>query len=162
MPPTPPQRNLDRLVADHDLGASAWLTVTQSMIDGFGAVTMDQDPMHVNPAWAATGPFGSTIAFGFLTISLLTHLMHNVMGTDAAGYDASDGYYLNYGFDRLRLVSPVPVGSRIRGHFRVLDVRPDPKGHSVVKTAVSVEIEGQERPALVAEWLSAWVPPSPR
>lgn len=58
-------------------------------------------------------------------------------------------------------MSPVPVGSRIRGNFRVLAARPDPKGHSIVKTTVSVEIEGQERPALVAESLSAWVPPTP-
>jgi acyl dehydratase len=108
---------------------------------------------------AANGPFNGTIAFGFLTMSLLTHLLHDVLGTDPRRHDPAHGYYLNYGFDRLRLVSPVRVGSRIRGTFRVAEVKPDAKERSIVKFAATVEIEGSDRPALVAEWLTVWVPP---
>jgi acyl dehydratase len=129
------------------------------MIGAFGDATRDHDPMHVDPAWASRGPFNGTIAFGFLTMSLLTHFMHSAMGTDPKRHDPSLGYYLNYGFDRMRLISPVPVGSRIRGHFRVLEVRPDAKNRSILKFGATVEIEGGERPALSAEWLSVWVPP---
>ena len=149
----------DRIVPGQDLGHSEWLVVTQAMIDGFGDATRDHDPMHVDPAWAARGPFKGTIAFGFLTISLLTHFMHNVLGTDPRRHDPTKGYYLNYGFDRVRLISPVPVGSRIRGAFRVLEIRPDAKNRSIMKFAATVEIDGGERPALSAEWLSVWVPP---
>jgi len=143
-----------------DLGTSPWLTVTQEMIDGFGAVTLDPDPMHIDPAWSRThSPFGGTIAFGFLTISLLTHLLHQAMNTSAHRDPADQGYFLNYGFDRLRLVAPVPVGSRIRGRFKVLDHRQDERGRWVNVIDSMIEIENSERPALVAEWLSVWVPP---
>lgn len=142
------------------IGPSEWLTVTQDMIDSFGAATLDNDPMHVDPEWAAAGPFGQTIAFGFLTVSLLTHMMHRALGTDAGRYDPKKGYYMNYGFDRLRLVSPVPNGSRVRADFRVAELRPDSGSRSIVKFDVLVEIEGAERPAMVAEWLTVWVPPA--
>ena len=146
-------------VAGRDLGSSSWVTVTQLMISEFGEATRDPDPMHVDPEWAANGPFNGTIAFGFLTMSLLTHLLHDVLGTDPRRHDPAHGYYLNYGFDRLRLVSPVRVGSRIRGTFRVAEVKPDAKERSIVKFAATVEIAGSDRPALVAEWLTVWVPP---
>lgn len=150
---------LTTFVPGHDFGRSPWITVTQDMISSFGTATRDLDPMHVDPAWAANGPFGGTIAFGFLTMSLLTHMLHGVLGTDPQRHDPAQGYYLNYGFDRLRLVTPVPAGSRIRGHFRAGERRVDAKGRSVLTWAVTVELEGHERPALVAEWLSMWVPP---
>jgi acyl dehydratase len=143
-----------------ELGTSEWLTVTQEMIDRFGQATLDEDPMHVDPKWAAKGPFGHTIAFGFLTMSLLTCLVHKVLGTDSSRYDPALGYYLNYGFDRVRLVAPVPVNSRIRGTFKVLEVRPDAQGRSIVKYGVEVHVEGSDRIALAAEWLSCWVPPA--
>jgi acyl dehydratase len=142
-----------------DLGRSKWLTVTQGMISGFGEVTLDRDPMHVDPAWAADGPFGSTIAFGFLTMSLLTHLLHDALGTDPARHDHSKGYYLNYGFDRVRLVSPVRAGARVRGAFSVMEVKTDAKQRTIVSFASTIEIEGSDRPALSATWLTVWVPP---
>jgi acyl dehydratase len=148
------------LTAGEEIAPSPWLTISQSMIDQFGAATLDPDPMHIDPAWAqASGPFGGTIAFGFLTISLLTHLLHKALGTDP-NHDASQGYYLNYGFDRLRLVSPVPVGSRVRGIFRVKQRIEDERGRQVTTFDVTVEIEHAARPALVAQWLAVWVPPS--
>ncbi|MCZ8130817.1 MAG: MaoC family dehydratase [Steroidobacteraceae bacterium] len=142
------------------LGSSGWLTVSQQMIDRFGDATLDHDPMHVDPDWAAAGPFGRTVAFGFLTMSLLTRLfIHDVLGADSSRHDAHDGHYLNYGFDRLRLIAPVPSGSRIRAHFEVLEVRPDDGQRTIVKFGVHVECDQADRPVLVAEWLACWVPP---
>lgn len=149
-----------RFVTGLDLGHSRWLTVSQAMIDKFGEATLDPDPMHVDPEWAAQGPLGETVAFGFLTMSLLTHMIvHDVFGVDSSRYDVGDGYYLNYGFDRMRLIAPVPAGSRVRAHFRVLDVRPDDGGRTIVKFGVNMECDRSERPVLVGEWLSCWVPP---
>jgi len=150
---------LQRYSPGEDVGVSDWVKVTQEMIDAFGGATLDRDPMHNDPEWAARGPFGRTIAFGFLTMSLLTYLLHRTLGTESSTYDPAQGYYLNYGFDRLRLITPVPSESRIRGRFRVLDVRPDAGARTIVKFAAEVEVEGAQRPALVAEWLTVWVPP---
>lgn len=140
------------------IGTSEWLLIDQARIDAFARATDDPDPMHVDPAWCAReSPFGTTIAFGFLTMSLLTHLSHQALGwINSTGAD-DGGYALNYGFDRLRLVEPVPVGSRIRAHFvlrEFTEVRP---GEFRSKYGVTVEIEGRDRPALVADWLGMWV-----
>ena len=141
-----------------EIGVSPWFLIDQARIDAFAEATVDPDPMHVDPAWcAAHSPFKTTIAFGFLTVSLLTHLSHQAIGWISSTHADNGGYALNYGFDRLRLVSPVPVGSRIRARFTLLEwseVRP---GESRVKYGVTVEIEGTERPAVVAEWLGLWV-----
>ena len=135
---------------------SAWIVIDQNMNSRFGELTLDPDPMHMDAEWAkANGPFGGTIAYGFLTISLLSHLVHLVRG-DTGG--PRTGYFLNYGFDRLRLVSPVRIGSRIRGRFVHKSSEPDKKGRILNRYDCSVEIEGEDRPALVAEWLSLWVP----
>ncbi|GAA0313166.1 MaoC family dehydratase [Sphingomonas oligophenolica] len=135
---------------------SDWLVVDQDMISRFGELTLDPDPMHMDPEWAkANGPYGGTIAYGFLTISLLSHLVHLVR-PDTGG--ARTGYFLNYGFDRLRLVSPVRAGARIRGRFLPNGPKPDEKGRILNRYDCSIEIEGEDRPALVAEWLSLWVP----
>ncbi len=142
------------------IGTSRWLEVDQALIDGFGAATLDPDPMHIDPEWAkANGPFGGTIAFGFLTVSLLTYLMHDALGTQPDREAHNRGYYLNYGFDRLRLVSPVRVGSRVRGVFKLARRIRDEKNRLVSTFDCVIEIEGEERPALVAQWLSVWVPP---
>lgn len=150
---------LQKYAPGDDVGTSDWVKVTQEMIDTFGTATLDRDPMHNDPVWAAQGPFGRTISFGFLTMSLLTYLLHRTLGTEGSGYDPAHGYYLNYGFDRLRLISPVPSESRIRGRFRVADVRPDAGARTIVKFEAVIEVEGAQRPALAAEWLTVWVPP---
>ncbi|MEI9995593.1 MAG: MaoC family dehydratase [Rhizomicrobium sp.] len=143
-----------------DLGASPWLTVTQAMIDQFGAATLDPDPMHIDPDWATkNGSFGGTIAFGFQTISLLTYFLHKVLETQPGRDPAVHGHYLNYGFDKVRLVSPVKVGARIRGHFRVGERRQDDHGRWINTMESTIEIENADRPALVGQWLSVWVPP---
>jgi acyl dehydratase len=145
-----------------DLGSSGWIQITQAMIDKFGEATLDDDPMHIDPEWSRqNSPFGETVAFGFLTMSLLTPMMvRDVVKSDSSRHDAADGVYLNYGFDRLRLVAPVPAGSRVRAHFGVLDVRPDAKGRSIVKFSVKMECDQSDRPVLIAEWLTCWVPPN--
>lgn len=149
----------DHFFAGQDLGASEWILVDQDMISTFGAVTLDPDPMHVDPDWAkANGPYGGTIAFGFLTVSLLTKLLHGVMGTQSDRDHGVGGHFLNYGMDYMRLISPVKVGARVRGAFKVKEVRTDEKNRTIVKFGCEIQIEGQERPALVADWLSIWVP----
>lgn len=138
------------------VGTSDWVVIDQAMIDGFATHTLDPDPLHIDPEWAAQGPYGGTIAFGFLTLSLLTYMLHSATGRPAQ--KEVDGHYLNYGFDRVRLISPVRVGSRVRGHFTKLSQTLDAKGRLLAKFEATIEIEGEERPALVAEWLSIWVP----
>ncbi len=144
-------------------GVSPWILVTQQAIDQFGVATLDPDPMHVDPAWARLhSPFGGAIAFGFLTMSLLTHMAHAALGSQSGLDPSTSGVYLNYGFDRLRLVTPVPAGSRIRGHFREIKRERDAKGRWRVTLDCRVEIERESRPALVASWLSVWLPPGTR
>jgi acyl dehydratase len=141
------------------IGVSDWVLIEQPMIDTFGAVTRDPDPLHTDPDWAvANGPFGSTTAYGFLTLSLLSHLLRQLLDHDLRL--VGKGIFLNYGFERVRLVTPVRVNSRIRGRFVSGGVRADKGGRMVKTIHATVEIEGEERPALVAEWLSAWVPPA--
>jgi acyl dehydratase len=144
------------------ISSSAWLQVTQELMDGFGKYTIDPDPFHIDPVWAKEhSPFGGTIAFGFFTVSMLTHLLHIAQGTgarDVAADPVIHGHYLNYGFNRLRLVSPVYIGKRIRGVFTVKDLIVDEKDRSIVTFDVLIEIEGEERPALIADWLAVWIP----
>ncbi|MCW6536934.1 MaoC family dehydratase [Sphingomonas lycopersici] len=143
------------------IGVSNWMTITQAMVDRFAEATLDDDPMHVDPDWArAETPYGGTIAFGFLTMSLLTHMLHCVQPRDRRTEVAVAGYYLNYGFNRLRLISPVPTGSAVRGRFELIDRREDERGRAQLTIGATVEIEHAEKPALVAEWLSIWVPPA--
>ena len=123
-------------------GVSGWLSITQAMIDQFGALTLDSDPLHIDPAWARQhSPFGGTVAFGFLTISLLTHMVYSALSSDPLR-KGTDWVYVNYGFNRLRLVAPVPSGSRIRGHFSELAREQDEKGRWRVTFDCRVEIEG--------------------
>lgn len=142
------------LNADQDLGHSEWLTITQEMITQFGKVTLDgDDPMHNDPRWAAEeGPFGTIVSYGFLTMSLLTYFSHQITKHELMKYA------LNYGFDRVRIISPVPVGSKIRAHFVTGGVELRSDGGRKTTINVTIEIEGQEKPALTAEWLSISYP----
>jgi len=140
------------------LGVSEWVTITQDMTDGFGRITLDPDPMHMDPDWCAeNSPYLGTVTFGFQTMSMLTHLFHTVIPYDKRGNVSTGGYPLNYGFDRMRLPEAVPVGSRIRAHFTLQDVREHGAGELIQTVHTVVEVEGQERPALVADWLFVWV-----
>ena len=137
--------------ADVDLGTGEWLTVTQEMIDLFADATHDHQWIHVDRERAAQGPFGTTIAHGYLTLSLIPALIGDLFEVP----DATMG--VNYGIDRLRMTSPVPVDSRIRAHARLVDT--EPKGGGVMmRVEVTIEIEDQERPALVATCLYVRMP----
>jgi len=143
---------LDALAArvGSEIGVSAWKTIDQSMIDAFGKLTGDQHFIHVDPARAAKVlPSGGTIAHGFFTLSLLSNMGYQVCPTIEGVR-----FPLNYGFNRLRFVAPVPVGSRVRGRFvlKAVDVI-DAQQRQIVYDA-SIEIEGAPKPALVAEWLT--------
>lgn len=154
---------LDHLAIAPERLTSRWVTITQEMISDFGRVSLDPDPMHVSPDWAEKfSPYGKTISFGFLTMALLTHMLHDAMGSSPERETGEDGYYLNYGFDRLRLVQPVLVGSRLRGHFLISSRSVDDQGRAKSAFDCTVEIEGEDRPALVAQWLSMWIGPDPK
>ena len=137
---------------------SEWLRVEQKLIDQFGGATLDSDWMHVDPQRAKRdGPFGGTIAFGFWTLSMLTYFVRHAGGRD---YPEGALYGLNYGFDRVRLIEPVVVGSRIRNRSELVDITERGDGRFLVKTKNTVEIEHQEKPAMVAEWLFLLVYPT--
>jgi acyl dehydratase len=132
-----------------DVGLSDWALIDQRMINGFADVTFDPYFIHTDPDRARKETqFGGTIAHGFLTLSMLSAMAYDTL-PDIKGRTVG----MNYGFDKIRFISPVPAGSRIRGRFKIADVQRKP-GQVVVKYAVTVEIEGKEKPALAAEWLT--------
>ena len=131
----------------HELGSSDWLTVAQSRIDQFAQATGDHQWIHVDPVRAAAGPFGAPVAHGFLTLSLLPVLFE----TGFAIADVRMG--VNYGLNRVRFMTPVRVGSRLRGHFKLLAFEPLDGGAQLTVQA-TIELEGEGKPACVAETVS--------
>ena len=139
------------------LGISGWIRVSQKQIDAFGEVTEDLEPLHNDPSWCAeNSPYRQPIAYGFLTLSLLTKFMHEATADAMRGHSGTSSYPLNSGFDRIRFVAPVTVGSRIRARFILKGRTKRPEG-DLLRVEATVEIEGQDRPALIAEWLTMWV-----
>jgi acyl dehydratase len=139
-----------------EMGPTRWREVLQADIDSFGRCTYDPDPMHIDPAWAkAHSPFKGTIAFGFWTLSMLSNLLYELARTGPEPMPAPEGMIgINYGCDRLRFIEPVPVGSRIRARGTLVSIeQPEPDRLRRV-TDVTVEIEGKQKPALTARWLS--------
>lgn len=134
-----------------EIGVSDWITVTQPMVDTFAQVTGDEYFLHVDPRRAAALPFNGTIAHGFLTLSLLA-----VMGYQACPYVEGARFPLNYGFNRVRFVAPVPVGRRVRGRFVLRGAQIVSAGQRQLTYDATVEIDGGDRPALVAEWLTRY------
>ena len=133
-----------RQLIGQEAGVSDWLTVTQDMIDSFAQLTDDHQWIHVDPARAqAESIYKTTIAHGFLTLSLLSRLSR-----DAVQVRGDFKMRINYGFNRVRFVSPVLSGSRIRGRFA-----PHKVTENEVTWLVTIDIEGSDKPALVAEWL---------
>ena len=136
-----------------ELGTSAWHEITQEQINQFAGATGDHQWIHVDPEAAANGPFGTTVAHGYLTLSMLPMLLSEVVSVS----DAVMG--VNYGTEKIRFTSPVPVGSRVRLHAKL--ARTERRGPSIVWTvAVQVEIEGKDKPALVGEvvYMAAGMP----
>ena len=129
--------------AGRELGPTPWVEIDQERVDRFAASTEDNQWIHTNRERAAAGPFGTTIAHGFLTLSLLPALWFEVAGN--AGY----GLTINYGVDRVRFPAPVPVGSRLRAAFRIEDVS-EVEGGEQARIAATVEREGHAKPVCVA------------
>ncbi len=131
-----------------EVGESTWLTVDQARIDAFADATEDRQFIHVDPAAAAQTPFDGTIAHGFLTLSLLSR-----MGAEAMLLPEALKMAVNYGFDRVRFLSPVKAGKRVRGRFVLDSVEEKAPGQILLRHTVTVEIEGENKPALTASWL---------
>ena len=132
-----------------ETGASDWFEIDQDRVDAFAEVTEDRQWIHVDQDAAAQGPFGGTIAHGFLTLSLLSYLntFNAVMPQGAA-------MLINYGSDKVRFINPVKVGSRIRSVGTLKDIVERAPGQVLITTSVVVEIEGEDKPALVADTLT--------
>lgn len=129
------------------MGSSPWLLIDQARIDAFAEVTGDPQWIHVDPARAAQGPFGTTVAHGFLTLSLLPWFLERSF--EVAGSRMG----VNCGMNRVRFPSPVPVGSRLRAHFKLLACEPVDGGWQMISQA-TIEREGSEKPVCVAEMVS--------
>jgi acyl dehydratase len=132
-----------------DLGASEWTLVDQERIDRFAETTEDHQFIHVDPERAKATPFGTTIAHGYLTLSLLSKMAYDVM----PGIQGSK-MGVNYGLNSVRFLAPVKSGSRVRGHFTMKEVTERSAGVVQSTVEVSVEIEGEAKPALAAEWVT--------
>ena len=148
---------LFREVEGKETATGEWMEIDQEIVNQFADVTLDHQFIHIDPERAKSTPFGTTIAHGFLTLSLLTHLgaSANPENPDPARFEGMM-MGVNYGFEKVRFISPVKVGSRIRVHSLLSKV--ELKGNSVQQTrTMTVEIEGEERPALVADWLNMFI-----
>lgn len=131
-----------------NVGTSDWYEITQDMIDRFAKVTMDEQFIHIDPVRAkAEGPFGGTIAHGFLTLSLASK-----MSTCLSGLE-NMALMVNYGCDKIRFISPVPAGARVRGQFVQTKVEQKTDKQIIIHHTLTIEIEDQDKPALVMQWL---------
>lgn len=142
-------------LVDHvgeELGITEWLTIDQDRIDAFADATLDHQFIHVDPELAKQTPWGTTIAHGFLTLSLLSHFQFATMLAPEDTVMA-----INYGTDRVRFLEPVRVGSRVRARSRLVEVTDKGAGRWLLKMETAIEIEGIDRPALVAEPLTMFI-----
>ncbi len=142
-------RETIKAVIGTEVGLSKWITIDQSMIDRFADLTDDHQFIHVDVERAGKTPMGGTIAHGFLTLSMLGGLA-TVADIGMAG--ATMGF--NYGFNKIRFITPVRSGSRVRARFTLIAMEERSPGQWMATMGVSVEIEGQDKPALTAEWLT--------
>ena len=130
------------------LGPSEWFAIDQDRINAFADVTVDHQFIHVDPDKAKRTPFGTTVAHGFLTLSLLTHLT-----SETALMPEGTVMGVNYGFDKVRFIQPVKVGQQVRATVVPMTVLERGPGQYLIKSEVTVEIDGEDKPAVVAEWL---------
>ena len=132
----------------HEVGVSKWFEIDQARINAFADTTEDWQFIHVDPQAAKQTPFGGTIAHGFLTLSLASAMSYEAV-------KPLDGVVMgvNYGFDKLRFLAPVPAGSRVRGRFKLLSAEDKGGARWLLKHELTVEIEGGDKAALIAEWL---------
>ena len=131
-----------------EIGVSGWIPIDQQAIDTFADVTGDHQFIHVDPEAAAKTPFGGTVAHGFLTLSLLSQMAAGVMLIPPTIRMA-----VNYGFEKIRFIAPVRSGKRVRGHFVLQSFEEKRPGQYQFTHQVTVEIEGEDKPALIADWI---------
>lgn len=131
-----------------EIGVSSWIGIDQDRIDRFAQVSGDDGFIHIDPVRALGTPFGTTIAHGLLLLSLA-----GAMGKEVLPVIADRAYLLNYGYDKVRFLSPVPVGSRVRGRYRLDEAIERSAKERLMRYVLVIEREGGERPALVADWL---------
>ena len=146
LPPSELHHNVGETFVSH------WFVVDQERIDAFAKVTEDEQFIHVDPVEASATPFGGTVAHGFLTLSLLSPMAYSTL-PKVRGAEMG----INYGFDRVRFLHPVRSGSRVRAHFLLTAVLKRSEREWQLLYDVSVEIEGQHKPALAATWLTMQV-----
>ena len=149
---TSPTARLHRLAAliGTDVGVSDWKLIDQELIDGFAAMTGDDGPIHTDPEEAKrVAPFGGTIVQGFM---MLSHLTGFAKSLDLPQDNVA--FRLNYGFDRVRIITPVPVNSRIRGRFTVDGLEDKADNAALLTLKAQVEVDGYDQPAIVADWLA--------
>jgi acyl dehydratase len=135
-----------------EVGVSGWISVDQSRIDAFAEATEDRQFIHVDPDSAKLTPFGGTIAHGFLSLSLISH-----MGAEAMLMPEGLKMAVNYGLDRVRFLAPVKSGKRVRGRFVLQSVEEKAPGQVLMRHHVTVEIAGEDKPALSAVWLTLMI-----
>lgn len=129
------------------IGTSRWFEMDQQRIDHFADTTEDHQFIHVDPEAARTSPFGQTIAHGFLTVSMLAPMMESALAKPDVKMS------VNYGFNKLRFLAPVRSGKRIRGTFKLTELAEKRPGQWQQAVEATIEIEGEDKPALVADWL---------
>ncbi|MDR2856966.1 MAG: MaoC family dehydratase [Novosphingobium sp.] len=129
------------------IGTSGWYVMDQARIDRFADTTEDHQFIHVDPEAAKASPFGGTIAHGFLTVSMLAAMMEAAIDKPAVAMS------VNYGFNKLRFLAPVKSGKRIRGRFRLVELAEKRPGQWQQTVEATIEIEGEDKPALLAEWI---------
>lgn len=136
-----------------DVGVSSWLPIDQPTIDAFAELTGDSQWIHIDPERARHGPFGATIAHGYLTLSLVSRFLAEVQRIDGIAA------VVNYGAERVRFPAPVRVGSRVRGRVAFAELR-DSRHGALLRSTVTIEIDGSDRPACVADILTLLTPGS--
>ncbi|HYE27062.1 MAG TPA: MaoC family dehydratase [Allosphingosinicella sp.] len=136
------------LKVGQEVGVSEWIALDQARIDAFAEITEDRQFIHIDPEAAAKTPFGGTVAHGFLTLSLLSR-----MAADAMPVPEGVRMGVNYGFEKVRFLAPVRSGKRVRGRFKLERLDEKRQGQWQFTHQVTVEIEGEDKPALVADWI---------
>jgi len=138
-----------KALVGHEVGISDWMAIPQSRIDKFADVIDDHQFIHVDPIAAARTPLGGTIAHGFLTLSLMSQMSYQVVPKIA-----NQTMSINYGFDKVRFLAPVPAGAEVRGRFTLVSADERKPGEILLRFAATVEMRGSDKPALAAEWLA--------
>jgi acyl dehydratase len=140
-----------------EIALTPWFSVSQAEATTYGRLTQDPDPMHIDPDWAKShSPYGGTVLAGLHMLSLLPHLSRG-SGLAIAGVELE----MNYGFDKVRFIAPVPVGARFRNRIRLLHVARRDDGKAVIRTHNTFEIRDVDGPALIAEWVNLLWPAGP-